>query len=381
MSRKAELTDAIRERIKEIYYDPETGFVSAQSIYEKMKKEVPLRLIKEVLGEQEVVQVHKPIKRDVSLFYPISGEAGSYQADLFFYDSLKRDNAGYTGGLIIIEITSRMLYAYPLKKKNADEVLETFKAWLPTAKWVPAAIGTDSGTEFLNSKMKRWMDENDIEHIIAETGDKTKQGMVERSIRTLRERIEKYMTAEDTETWYDVLPKIIANYNSTVHSSTGYAPKLVDLAIAKEIRGKAVLKQMAVRRKLQEFKEDENVRAVVKKDAFAKGAEAKWQKGTPKIEDIEGPTFRLRSSAGNLLTAPYRLYHIRKSGKIDERTRIEPEEKPRAPQLERRKIAKRVRASENLLNREGIQQSNVVGARRTRATSLSEKAAAYYAGL
>ena len=51
--------------------------------------------------------------------------------------------------------------------------------------------------------------------------------MVERFNRTLKDRMYKYFTANNTKKWIDVLPKLVANYNNTVHRSIKMKPNVV----------------------------------------------------------------------------------------------------------------------------------------------------------
>ena len=41
------------DRLKELYYDPRTGFVSPYKIYIKLNKTIPLPVIKKFIKEQE----------------------------------------------------------------------------------------------------------------------------------------------------------------------------------------------------------------------------------------------------------------------------------------------------------------------------------------
>lgn len=71
------------------------------------------------------------------------------------------------------------------------------------------------------------MDDNKINHVLADEGDNNKMGMVERFNCTIKLLISKYQTTYKTKKWVDALPKLIENYNNTIHSSTSYAPSKV----------------------------------------------------------------------------------------------------------------------------------------------------------
>ena len=51
-----------------------------------------------------------------------------------------------------------------------------------------------------------------------------KCAIVERSHRTIREKLYRYMTYKKTYRYIDVLPRFVRGYNDSYHSATGMAP-------------------------------------------------------------------------------------------------------------------------------------------------------------
>ena len=60
-------------------------------------------------------------------------------------------------------------------------------------------------------------------HMYSTFTDK-KASIVERVQRTIRSRIFKLFTAQNDHKWLDALPKIIENYNKTVHRTIKMRP-------------------------------------------------------------------------------------------------------------------------------------------------------------
>ena len=65
--------------------------------------------------------------------------------------------------------------------------------------------------------MKSWLEKNDIE--IYSTHNEGKFVIAERFIRTLKNKIYKYMTSISKDVYIDKLDDIVNNYNNTYHST------------------------------------------------------------------------------------------------------------------------------------------------------------------
>jgi len=76
---------------------------------------------------------------------------------------------------------------------------------------------------------------NNIEFTYARNPD-VKAAVVERLNRTLRERIWRYFTRNNTKKWINVVQKIVYAYNHSVHSGTKMRPCDVDLYNAADAR-------------------------------------------------------------------------------------------------------------------------------------------------
>ena len=83
-------------------------------------------------------------------------------------------------------------------------------------------LQTDHGSEFIGKKTQALLQENDIKWF--ETYNTVKAQIVERFNRTLKDRMYKYFTANDTKRWVDVLPDLVYNYNNSYHRSIKMTP-------------------------------------------------------------------------------------------------------------------------------------------------------------
>ena len=72
------------------------------------------------------------------------------------------------------------------------------------------------GSEFYNSSFKKQLKDNDIE--MYSTNNEEKSVIAERFIRTLKNKIYKYMTSISKNVYIDKLDYIVRKYNNTYHT-------------------------------------------------------------------------------------------------------------------------------------------------------------------
>ena len=95
-------------------------------------------------------------------------------------------------------------------KNNLNKVRKPNKIWL------------DHGSEFYNDFLKYFLKINNIEKYSIYHERKTV--VVERFIRTLKNKIFKHMTAISKNIYFDVLDDIVNKYNNTVHKTIKIKP-------------------------------------------------------------------------------------------------------------------------------------------------------------
>src|SRR5207244_3826812 len=106
-----------------------------------------------------------------------------------------------------------------IKRKKGDTVTEAFKYLVKNSNRLPRHIWVDKGKEFYNKNMDEWLKENNINRY-STFGDH-KSAVVERFNRTLKEKMWKRFTAENTRNWIDMLDRLLNEYNEKVHSKIG----------------------------------------------------------------------------------------------------------------------------------------------------------------
>ena len=131
----------------------------------------------------------------------------------------------------------------------------------------PSKISVDKGSEFYNSSFKKWLKDNDIE--MYSIHNEGKSVVAERFIRTLKNKIYKYMTSISKNVYIDKLDDIVNEYNNTYHRTIKMKP--VDVKDNTYIDFKK-----EVNDKDPKFKVGDYVRISKYKNIFAKGYMPNW---------------------------------------------------------------------------------------------------------
>ncbi len=148
----------IEQKLRDLYYDPGTGFQSAEQLYQKAKDDgldVSCRIVKEWLKTQHTYTRHKPIVRKHKFQRTLVKDlADQIQMDLVDMGKYKNQNKGYYWILTAIEIRSRYAFTIPVYRKDTknmtktvDDLLEEFKERFGK---YPNVAQFDEGKEFYN---------------------------------------------------------------------------------------------------------------------------------------------------------------------------------------------------------------------------------------
>ena len=220
------------EKVKDIYYDPKTGYIGLNSLQKKLIENgiyLSYDEIKNWYKDQQVNQIYKEgnyMKSYHTIKAPLN-MVGCFQMDLMITERFYKQNKGYKYILNIIDVYSRMAFSFLLKTKTPKEVAPHVEKVIQlTNNKVPLFFTTDNGTEFLGEVEELFEKYNVMVYVNDPNSSNAKHitGIVERFNRTLWNRIRKYMYAHDTLTYYDVLDDLVYNYNNTVHSTIKVKP-------------------------------------------------------------------------------------------------------------------------------------------------------------
>lgn len=227
------------------------------------------------LNEKQILvnELHrKTIKKFKRRRTIIKGLDDLWQADLAIMTNQIKNNRGYGLILVVIDCFSKYMWTVPLKSKSGAEVSAAMKKILMQGR-VPKNLQTDQGREFYNSTFAQLMNQYKINHY--STFSVIKAAIVERVVRTLKERLFKHFSMTGSFKWVDVISKITDEYNDTKHSTIQTKPKNVTVKNEKLILQTYynVLKQADLKNK---FAVGDLVRISKEKYLFDKGYTPKW---------------------------------------------------------------------------------------------------------
>ena len=264
-------------------------------------------------------ELHKPVKQKFNKRrVMVNGIDKIWAADLADMKAFEKDNDGYTFLLLVIDIFSKYGWIVPLKNKKGVNVAKALENIFQERK--PGKLWTDKGAEFYNKDVKKLLD-------IYSTENEEKSSIVERWIRTMKEKMWKYFTDNNTYRYIDILPDLVEDYNNTVHTSI----KMTPIEASKKKNELTVWRNLYPDRykthnlRTPKFSVGDEVRITKKKKVFEKGYTTKWTEEmftikkiqntnpiTYKLEDLQGEEIKGSFYEQELQKTDQQIYRIEK---------------------------------------------------------------------
>ena len=294
------------QELRAVYYDPSSGYRSAEKLYKKLKEnsvKISRKDVREWLKFQNTyTRFKRKIKPRKYLKTFVKNLADQLQLDLVDMQKYGQKNKGNNWILTGVEILSRYAFAVPVYRKNTesmtrsvDILLEKFKERFGK---YPTVIQFDEGKEFYNVGVKTLLKDHDVEYFSSRS--EKKAAIVERFNRTLKMMMWKYFYAENTENWFDVLDKLVENYNNTVHETIHMKPKDVTEKNENEVWITLYGSNFGGL-PLPKFRVGDTIRVIEYKNVFAKGYKANFLeeiyevtkviRGDPNVYELKDPEY------------------------------------------------------------------------------------------
>ena len=239
-------------------------------------------------------ELHKPIKRKFKKRRVlVNGIDKIWAADLVEMQAFSKFNRGVKYLLAVIDILSKYGWLVPLKDKTGKSVASALKTIFKERK--PEKMWVDKGKEFYNKDVKELVE-------LYSTENEEKSSVVERWIRTMKEKMWKYFTDKSTNVYIDILPSLVKDYNNTRHSSIKMTPvkaskKENELTVWKNLYPE----HLEIHDINPKFSVGDQVRISKKKKTFEKGYTTRWTEEIFTIVEVKRtrpPTYKIADLNG-----------------------------------------------------------------------------------
>ena len=279
-------------------------------VHEKARKR---RIDAPIWKKQLTKELLKPKRKKFRRRRVYAGSVDSiWTADLIDVHQYTRQNKGYKFILVVLDVFSRYAWARPLKNKTGKEVAMAIEDILQEDGRKPRKLWTDQGTEFYNVNVAHVLKTNKIE--LYSTHNEPKATIAERFIRTLREKIESNYLLTQSTVWYDILPELVREYNTSKHRITKMTPEDASLP---ENYDKVFTFKHTKDKNPPVFKVGDKVRISVHKSLFTKGATANWSEEIFQVRNVRTDThpivYELEDLAGEHVKGTFYKEQLQKT--------------------------------------------------------------------
>ena len=142
--------------------------------------------------------------------------------DLAEMESFSSKNKNVKYLLCVIDVFTNYAWVKPSKDKKSKPVLNAFIEIVNESNRKPNKLWVDQGKEFYNKLMQESLDNNGI--LMYSTHNEVNSVIAEKFIKTLKVKIYKKRTANDSKSYFPYSNKLIDQYNNTYYHSINKKP-------------------------------------------------------------------------------------------------------------------------------------------------------------
>ena len=229
-------------------------------------------------------ELHKPKRVNFERRRVISNHIDHiWGIDLITMIKYSKQNNNYKYILTVIDFFSKHSWCYPLKNKNSNEIINSFKDIFKKSKRKPKMIQSDEGSEFTNKQVQNFFNDNNIKWYHTYNRD-IKCSICERFNRTILNKIYKNFTLNNNTIWIKDLNKLVKEYNNSYHRTI----KMKPIDASKKSNENIVRKNynFEITDRIPKFSIGDKVRVSLLKNTFEKGYTSNWSEQIYIIDDI-----------------------------------------------------------------------------------------------
>lgn len=266
---------------------------------------------------QIVSEIHKTARKNFTRCSVIlKGIDDLWQADLIDLKRFKKTNNGFTFVLIVMDCFSKFAWVVPVKTKTKSEIATAFINIITLSRRQPINLQTDHGTEFYNDVFQKVTKRYHINHY--STYSIMKASLVERLIRTIKNKLFKLFSLNGNYRWYGKPLKDEINiYNQSRHRTTKFKPNEVNGSNAHLVMNNIKLAQVKSKKQDKiKFKLGDFVRISKYKSIFEKGYTPNWSTEIFKINKIKNThpvTYQIEDLRNQVILGSFYNYELQKT--------------------------------------------------------------------
>lgn len=295
------------------YYEPQLSgsFSGVEALARAEKKK--RKHVKQFLESEDSYTLHKPIiRRFKRRATTVAGPNIQVQADLIDVSNIKQFNNGYTFILTVIDVFSRLAFVVPLKNKAATTMTRAFESILK--KHPTKYLQTDKGMEFRNKQFQTMLKKHKV-HFFTTQNEDIKAAVIERFNKTLKNKLYRYFTHNNTFKFTNVLKQMIESYNQSYHGTIRMTPREVNRSNIGQVWHHIHRPRVITKPK---FKVGDTVRISKVKKTFDKGYLPNWTREIFTIHTVKKtnpPVYTIKDYAGDVIEGNFYEKELQKVNK------------------------------------------------------------------
>ena len=227
--------EARESKLREIFEDETKGAFVGQNAFYNQVSSTYLNISKrdaiDWLKKQGNYQIGRPIRNKV-LNKPVLASAPNEKWMIDILDMNKYadifGNQQFRYIFTIVDVFSKKVWAYPLKKKSMVDVVNSLEKVRKETKTTPRIIQSDNAKEQdvqpKSGILYDWSMKHDVKFIYSTTYASQAQGLVERINGVIRSKIRQGFIKNDNLDWVEKLPTYVANINNQKPQNSKFTP-------------------------------------------------------------------------------------------------------------------------------------------------------------
>jgi hypothetical protein len=233
------MSAAISKLLRDVFYNEKSPayMAAASAVFAEARrrnKTVTRKIVDDYLAGEETSTLHKPVRKKFTRNRTVaSGLHSDWQADLACLEKLQKFNDGNRFILTVIDVLSRFGWAVPIRTKKPEAVRDAFKTIVASSGAKCWRLFSDEGLEFYGRAMQKYLSDEQIAHYSPK--NEVKCGLIERWNRTLKTRLWRLFTKQQSYRYIEQLPKIVASINNSINRATGCKPSSVTYSNAQQV--------------------------------------------------------------------------------------------------------------------------------------------------